>query len=230
VNPDGTKVVKEFYKNKRLKAEVTVKDTMRHGITKNYDEQGNLMSTVNYVDGYKDGVTVNYYKSGAKNQEMYYEKNQLQGEAKMYYEDGNVYMITNFKDGKKHGLEKTFYKNGKVQMEAEYYKGGIGIGLKEYNEKGEIINKAPSIEVKEGRRTANGHIMLEISLSDRSSAVKFYNDTLIQNKFSFPYMRQIDSKQGKGTFEYIPGRKINIIAVKTTSRRNSQVIQRSYQR
>jgi antitoxin component YwqK of YwqJK toxin-antitoxin module len=234
-NPDGTKVIKEYYKNNVLKAEITVKDTLRHGVTKNYDKNGKLMSMANFVDNRKEGVAKNFYSTGSVQQEMFYKKDKLEGEAKMFYENGKVYLKTFYVNNKKHGLEQTFYENGKLQSEVEYLNGWAGTGLKEYNEQGVLLTKKPTIEVREINPPFNNKLILEISLSDKNRNVKFYLDTLLMGKYlhKYIYIQSVHSNKGIGSVEYIKSKtiqlkKLNIVAEITTPRKNKLVIQRTY--
>jgi len=234
-NPDGTRIIKEYYKNKVLKAEISVKDTLRHGLTKNYDSSGKLMSTANFVNNRKEGVAKNYYSSGNMQQEMFYKQDKLEGEARMYYKNGKLYMKTFYVNNKKHGLEQTFYANGKLQSEIEYYQGGAGIGLKEYNDQGTLLTKKPTIEVREVHPPFDNMLILEITLSDKSSNVKFYLDTLVFGKYLHKYIKiqAIPTESGVGKIIWrknntMQFKKLNIVAEIITPRKNKMVIQRSY--
>ncbi|HEX2936218.1 MAG TPA: toxin-antitoxin system YwqK family antitoxin [Bacteroidales bacterium] len=233
-NPDGTWVKKEYYDNGNiLKCEMQLKDSLRHGVTRNYDRKGKLMSMAHFVNNKKEGVAINYYPSGIINQEMVYKDNKLEGEAKMYYETGKLYMISHYLNNKKQGLEQTFYESGKLKSEQEYYNGGAGIGLKEYSTSGEEVTKKPTIVIREINPPFEEKLILEISLSNKSSNVKFYQDTLVHGKYMYKYMNSIDTRNGVGRLTWyksglIQMKKLNIVAEVTTQRRNKLIIQRSY--
>lgn len=232
-NPDGTWVKKEFYDNDVLKCEMQLKDSLRHGITKNFDRKGKLMSTVHFVNNVRDGEAKNYYPSGKINQEMVYKNNKLEGEAKMYYESGKLYMVTQYLDNKRHGMEQTYYESGGLKSQLEYYKGGAGMGLKEFSASGEEITKRPTIVVSEKNSPFDGRMVLEISLSDKSRNVKFFQDTLVHGKYMYKYMNNIETHGGIGKITWyksgvIQMKKLSIVAEVTTKNRNKLILQRTY--
>lgn len=232
-NPDSTWVKKEFYDNGILKCEMQLKDSLRHGVTKNFDSKGKLMSTVHFVNNIREGVARNYYPSGTINQEMVYKNNKLEGEAKMYYESGKLYMVTQYLNNKRHGVEQTYYESGSLKSQVEYYKGGAGMGLKEFSVGGEEVTKRPTIVIREKNAPFDGQLVLEISLSDKSRNVKFFQDTLVQGKYMFKYMNEIETQGGVGRLVcYKSGsiqmKKLNIVAEVTTKNRNKLILQRTY--
>lgn len=232
-NPDGTWVKKEFYDDGILKCEMHLRDSLRQGITKNFDKKGKLMSTVNYINNIKEGVAKNYYPSGVINQEMFYKNNKLEGEAKMYYESGKLFMVTNYLNNKRHGMEQTYYESGNLKSQVEYYKGSAGLGLKEFSAGGEDITKRPTIVIREKNSPFDGVLVLEIALSDKSRNVKFFQDTLIHGKYMYKYMNNIETHGGIGKMVFhksgtIQMKKLNIVTEITTKNRNKLVLQRTY--
>ena len=234
-NPDGTITIRHYWPNHNIKSEITSKDSLRQGITRHYDIHGKLTSEINFKDNLEEGVATNYFPETGKKQEViFYKEGLKEGEAKSYYENGRLFKTTQFVNGKKQGLMKVYYDNGKIQSECEYYKNNAGIGLKEYNSEGKMLS-VPQIQIKEVNHLAlDDMFILEISLSDNSSAVTFYQDTLLMGKYLYDYMREIPTKNGIGKLEfYMPYsglhmEKLNIIAVKTTHRKNKMVFQRKY--
>lgn len=228
-------IVRQYFSNGYLKAEITVKDNKRHGITKNYSSKGSLLSTVNYVNGKKEGQTTNYYSSGKVHSTILYKNGVKEGDAIWYYKSGKTYSINPFVNNKLNGVQKKYYENGKLQAEVHYKNGQPGTGLKEYTNEGKLITNYPEIIVQEVNQIATSdRFILKIYLSKRSADVQFYLDELDQGKYLKKYMYEIPTNNGVATrvYDVPPGyvkfQKINIIARVKTDFGNTYVTQRPY--
>jgi len=232
---DNVRMVRQYFSNGYLKAEITVKDNKRHGITKNYSSTGRLLSTVNYVNGKKEGKTTNYYSNGNMHSTILYKNGVKEGDAIWYYKSGKIYSINPFVNNKLNGVQKKYYENGKLQAEVLYKDGQPGIGLKEYTHEGKLITDYPKIIVQEVNQiAASDKFILKIYLSKRSADVQFYLDELDQGKYLKKHMYEIPAKNGVATrvYEVPPGyvkfQKINIIARIKTDFGNTYVTQKPY--
>ena len=94
-----TGIVKMFYLNGNLEAELTFKDGKLEGLGKIYYPNGNLQFGITYKDGKQDGLS------------------------KDYYENGNLKDETTYKDGKEDGLSKDYYENGNLRQEVIFESG-----------------------------------------------------------------------------------------------------------
>jgi antitoxin component YwqK of YwqJK toxin-antitoxin module len=231
----NVRLVRQFFSNGRLKAEILVKDDKRHGITKNYNSSGKLLSTVNYVNGKKEGKTTNYYTNGKVHSTIMYKNGVKEGNAVWYYKSGKIYSINPFVNNKLKGIQKKYYENGKLQAEIPYKDGQPGIGLKEYTSEGKLITNYPKIIIREINHIATSdRFVLKIYLSERSANDQFYLDDLDQGKYLKKYMFAIPTEKGVATrvYEVPPGyvkfQKINIIARTKTRLGNTYITQRSY--
>ncbi len=209
---DGN-IIREYYSTGVLKAEISVKDSFRHGPTKNYDMQGNLLSEVNYVNNVKEGLVTNYYvPSGKVSSTFTYVNGIKQGEEKWFYENGQVYRITPYVDGKMNGIQKYYYENGQLMAEVPYKNNQPGIGLKEYNPDGSLKGNYPTIRVvrEDYLLTANS-VVLRISLSDNSTEVQFYRGELEDEKYMNDKMSLMAVQSGVAqmSFNLPRGAKIN---------------------
>ena len=59
-------IYQEFYPNKKLKAEINLKNSVIEGTAKSFDGKGNLYAVQNYANGENDGE-YRYYFSDGKN-------------------------------------------------------------------------------------------------------------------------------------------------------------------
>jgi antitoxin component YwqK of YwqJK toxin-antitoxin module len=232
---NNVRTVRQFFSNGYLKAEISVKDNKRHGITKNYSSNGRLLSTVNYVNGKKEGKTTNYYLTGTVHSTILYKNGIKEGDAVWYYKSGKPYSTNPYINNKLNGVQKKYYENGKLQSELPYKNGQPGTGLKEYTDEGKLITNYPKIIIQEVNQIAESdRFILKIYMSKRSRKVQFYLDELDQGKFLKKYMYEIPTENGVATrvYEVPPGyvkfQKINIIARFETDLGNTYITQRSY--
>lgn len=173
-------IVKEYYPDKTIKTEISVKGNLRHGITKNYDSRGRLLSEVNYENNVRQGIAKNYYaETGTVSTIIEYKDGIKIGNEYYYYESGKEYRVTPYDSGKRNGIQKLYYEDGKLLAEVPFKDDYAGEGLKEYNEDGTLKDNYPEIVIKKEDylKTAN-KILLRISLSNKSDNVKFYRGKL----------------------------------------------------
>jgi len=232
---NNVRMVRQFFSNGYLKAEIPVKDNKRHGITKNYSSEGRLLSTVNYINGKKEGKTTNYYFTGKVHSTILYKNGIKEGNAIWYYKSGKPYSINPFINNKLNGVQKKYYESGKLQAEIPYKDKQPGIGLKEYTSEGKLITNYPKIIIQEVNQiAASDRFILKIYLSKRSGNVQFYLDDLDQGKYLKKNMYEIPTKNGVATrvYDVPPGyvkfQKINIIARVKTDFGNTYITQRPY--
>ena len=229
------RIVREYFDNGRIKSEIEAKGSLRQGITKNYSKTGTLLSEINYVNNKKEGPSVNYYASGKIHTRLMYKNDLKDGESIWYYESGKVFRINPFKNGKLNGTQKFYFKNGRIMAEVPYRNGQPGIGLKEYSQSGELLKNYPTIRFEEDDQTyLHQSFVLKVSLSNKSSRVKFYFDNLLDGKFLDENSITIPVKSGiaRKEFKVLPGsvkkERINAIAVYTTNYGLPYVTQRTY--
>ena len=234
---DSTKrtVITQKYSNSVTKAEIAVKGNKRDGITRNYHEDGTLMSEINYVNNEKDGLSRDFYPKGKVRMEVMYKHGIMQGEAKWHYETGEVYRLTPYVNGKAEGIQKEFYKDGKLKAELPHKSGNSMPGLKEYNLKGELVSQ-PSIVITELDKIAmEGKFVLKMHLSNHSRNVKWYEGDLKDWSLFPKALTQInDDNAGDGTLIFPVNRgsvvmkTITIYAVATTEMGNELVLKKSH--
>jgi antitoxin component YwqK of YwqJK toxin-antitoxin module len=233
--PKNEDIVTEYYSDGTLKSEIQVKNGMRNGITKNYDERGRLASTAELVDDKYEGWMINYNPENNKITARALYKNDLQnGPATLYYSDGQLYREMTYVDGRVDSIVKTYWPGGKLQAEVFFKKGEPSIGLKEYDKNGLPV-KQPTIVIKElDQLSLFNKIEIRISLSDKTRKVEFYKGELKEGKYLYAKTPVIFSRDGVASLYYtVPkGRaiseRISIISRSRTEYGNTLVLQRVY--
>jgi len=210
VENNGEKILKSYYKKSGdIKTEITVKNNKKNGPAKKYYASGELHTLVHYIDNIKEGKTVWYYKNG------------------------NPYRVTNYKNGKKEGIRKIYYEDGKLQSEIPYLNDKLKIGTKEYDKKGNLITKVPNIQFYGiDYLKFEGRFILQISLSNNSKRVKFFEERTISTDEKV--LVRLNSKNGIAQIEYnlLPGyfemKRINIFAEYKSNLGNPILLEGSY--
>ena len=77
---------------------------------------GDLISTAEYKDGFRDGLEVIYYTNGFIETRSFYKKGNLDGVEINYFDDGKIKAKESFKAGKREGPKITYYQNGQVEQ------------------------------------------------------------------------------------------------------------------
>jgi len=198
-----------FEKSGLLKTEITVKNNKKNGPAKKYYVSGELHTLVHYADNIKEGKTVWYYKNG------------------------KPFRVTTYKKGKKEGIRKIYYEDGKLQAEIPYLNDKLKMGTKEYDKKGNLITKVPYIQF-EGidYLKFEGRFILQISLSNNSKRVKFFEERTISTDEKV--LVRLNSKKGITQIEYnlLPGyfemKRINIFAEYKSNLGNPILLENSY--
>lgn len=148
---------KEWYPNGQLKLEATViggtadvlagsqQDWLFEGVSRAWDEQGNLLAEIPYQKGLLDGVSVYYFPTGQIQKQMRYEQNNLQGEAIEYYLHGQVKTKTLYQKGLRNGEQISYFSDGKVSSQ-ETYTDGLILHAIYWNSQGTLLT-----EVEKGK-------------------------------------------------------------------------------
>ncbi len=133
----------EYHKGQIKKYEGTYKDDKPIGTFTNYDNQGKLISTLNYdslpyvkatffhlnekkqATGFylkkqKEGLWKFYNTSENLIGEEQYQKGLKHGRSVLYYRSGQIAQIDTFQMGLRNGIERKFFENGKKKLEAYF--------------------------------------------------------------------------------------------------------------
>lgn len=213
VNADGTKTIRSYYKNKKLKSESSFKDGRRNGLSRSYNEQGQLMLELPYIEDKRNG------------------------QSKRYYETGGLYQTTEYVEDRIHGIQAKYRPNGKIMSEAKFENERPCLGLKEYLEDGSLKKKYPKLMIKAiDRIDASGEYILILSMSEKVKKARYYTGKLspggcISEANNFVLLSESD-KTGKIVYNLSPGQfvmeELNLVAVVETILGNEYVTQATY--
>jgi antitoxin component YwqK of YwqJK toxin-antitoxin module len=214
VDSNTVRTLKEYFSNGKIKTETEAKGNLRHGLTKNYDRDGHLLSQVNYVNNTREGMATNFYAlSGKVNSTLVYKNGIKEGDEIWYYEDGKQpYRVTPYVKGIANGIQKYYYEDGKIKAEVPIKNGNPGVGLKEYKPDGTVITEYPALKItqKDFLKQAN-KIILQIELSDPLAQAKFYRGALDGGKYLSDKMLVLAIQNGisQVDFNVPPGSALN---------------------
>ncbi len=80
-----------------------------------YYENGNVLESVNYMAGKKEGIQSKYYSDGGKKVETSFVNGMKNGIETSYYPNGNIQSKINYLDDEAFGLNEGFYLDGKMK-------------------------------------------------------------------------------------------------------------------
>jgi antitoxin component YwqK of YwqJK toxin-antitoxin module len=170
---NGIKTVK-FPGTDKVCQTIEFKDGKKHGVLKEYFENGNLRTVQHFREGKnvdsalfyhlngklaaiqihdkgaKVGCWKKYNEAGKLYSDMCFENDLLNGQVLTYtYKTLHLIERYNFKNGSKHGKQETFYNSGKPKSITNYDNDRLCLGTTEWFENGEEINNDFSINYTE---------------------------------------------------------------------------------
>ncbi|MCW3103549.1 MAG: hypothetical protein JWO09_1989 [Bacteroidetes bacterium] len=146
-----------FYNEQgKLAFEFNYKDGKKNGLKKTYDlKEGMLVTSENYENDVKQGLTISYYKDGKVKQTIPFVAGKEEGAGFEYAPDSTIITLTQYKmgfvqkeekinrrdaAGLKQGMWKEFYPTGVVKTEVNYTDDKMNGYFKEYSPKGSLVN------------------------------------------------------------------------------------------
>lgn len=213
VDSNAVRVLKEYFSNGKVKTETAARGNLRHGLTKNYNRQGQLLSQVNYVNNVKEGMATNFYEiSGKVNSTLIYKNGIKEGDEIWYYESGQPYRVTPYVKGYSNGIQKYYYEDGKLKAEVSWKNGKPGTGLKEYKNDGTLISGYPQLLIKQKDYIKQANkVILTIEMSDPKAQAKFYRGSLLEGKYLTDKQFELAMQNGVSQIDFNipPGSAIN---------------------
>lgn len=166
-------IKREIYpKTGTLKFKGAFQNGQATGVHRNYDEEGNVISSTIYdqgitlfegivdAEGLKQGPWKHFYRSGELKASGSYKDDLKVGAWRYYFRDSTVEQRGSYVQGKADGLWEWFYEDGSVLREEEYAFGREDGPSVEYNDTGAVVAKGEYIDgFKEGQweYTINDH-------------------------------------------------------------------------
>lgn len=144
--PDGYWIT--FYVNGIKKSEGNRKNFLLDSIWIFYNEQGDTLEKINYVQNEKNGYYYKYYTkldsgvNSLKSKELYL-NNKIQNWAYYYYPTGELHFKVQYKDNYKHGKSFEYNKDGNLIAIDEYRYNNLVShqAVNRYNDKGQKDGK-----------------------------------------------------------------------------------------
>ncbi|NND94442.1 MAG: toxin-antitoxin system YwqK family antitoxin [Flavobacteriales bacterium] len=154
----------EYYSNGVVKSSGSYKEGKKHGVHRDYDEEGNIIASRIYEYGKEVGSGIigrsgrlegpweEKYDNGNIKEEGNYENGLRKGKWTFFYPDGKLSQKGSFRKGKPHGEWKWYYPDGSLRR-VETYRNGREDGISiEYSEDGEVMSKGEYLDgLKEGK-------------------------------------------------------------------------------
>ena len=107
---------KSYYGNNQLRYKIEKENNKEHGLASYWDQDGNLINTVEYFYG------------------------EIHGDWTRYYKSGNIESIIKYKFGNKDGYEITYYENGIMKSKVLYKDGTEVSEIIRWNNNGTLID------------------------------------------------------------------------------------------
>jgi antitoxin component YwqK of YwqJK toxin-antitoxin module len=142
---------REWYPNGRLKVEAHViggtaditmaaeKTWLFEGVSKAWDDNGNLLAEIPYSKGVQQGVALYYHSNGTLWKKVPYDKNELHGVMEVYLEDGTLLQTVQYYVGQREGPSIRYWTPTLISTQEMYQEGKLISGLY-YNLCGELIS------------------------------------------------------------------------------------------
>lgn len=178
---------------------ITVPDTGYTGI-KQYMSGQLLVKEVTFRNGVREGLMKSFYADGRLRMTYWYKNGLREDSAKWYYPEGQLFRSTPYKRDTVDGTQKQYYRSGKVKAILKYVKGLRTPYLEEFTQDGRLIKSYPSliINVKDDYRT-KGVYNITLSLSDKSTKVKFFRGDISRGVFDTAHCKAINTIKGVGS-------------------------------
>ncbi|PKL92353.1 MAG: hypothetical protein CVV21_03320 [Candidatus Goldiibacteriota bacterium HGW-Goldbacteria-1] len=118
-----TATVRKYNRNGVIIEKVDYKNNLKNGISKIYDDRGNLKVKTTYRNDAPDGAYYSYYENGAAETYGYYRGGKKQGAFKSYYSNGLLKQYEEFDRDVRHGRFQAYDKNGNLKESFRYING-----------------------------------------------------------------------------------------------------------
>ena len=178
---------------------ISVPDTGYTGI-KQYFSNDQMLKEVTFENGVRAGVTKTYYQGGQLYQTFWYEKGLREDSSIWYYVEGQVFRTTPYLHDTIDGIQKQYYRTGNLRAKIGYSKGLRTPFLEEYDMKGNVMRNYPEIvtEVVD-EYSSKGLYRINISMSDKTTKVKFYRGEFTDNRFDTTLVTRLSVTNGKSS-------------------------------
>jgi len=179
----------------------SVSDTGFTGIKK-FMSGGHVAMESTLKNGVKEGLTTTYYASGKIRGTLWYQNGLREDSAKWYFEEGQLFRTTPYKRDTVDGIQKQYFRNGKLKALIGYSKGARTFEFEEFDMEGKKIGGYPVLVVSVADEyTSSGTYTISLSLSDKSTKVKYFRGDFGKGIFDSTRAEKIKTIDGKGILE-----------------------------
>jgi hypothetical protein len=180
---------------------ISVSDTGFTGIKK-FMSGGHVAMETSFKNGVKEGLTTTYYASGKIRGTLMYQNGLREDSAKWFFEEGQLFRTTPYKRDTVDGIQKQYFRNGKLKARIGYSKGARTFEFEEYDMEGKKVGGYPDIVVNiKDEYSSKGIYSIALSLSDKSTKVKFYRGDFGKGIFDSTKAEKIKTIDGKGILD-----------------------------
>ena len=179
----------------------TVPDTGYTGI-KQYMGGKYLIREVTFKNGVREGLMKAFYRTGEVRQTFWYSNGLREDSSMWYYQEGQKFRVTPYKRDTIDGIQKQYYRTGRLKAKLGYSKGLRTTFFEEYTPEGKLIGGYPPIVVSVvDNYKVKGIYKVSLSLSDKSTGVRFYRGELSNGLFDTAHIIPIKVIKGIGSLD-----------------------------
>jgi len=136
------KVEKEYWENGQIKSSIEYKNGEKNGKTIYYFKNGSKQKEFTYENGSLEGISYQWDYSGVLLSSVEFSNNMMNGEAISYNEDGSKMEILHYKNDIIEGEYTLFYPNGEKKIEGFYKNGKFDGDWKYYDYTSILVGEA----------------------------------------------------------------------------------------
>ena len=104
-----------LHPNGKLRSEIQYEQGIPKGVSRTFDDKGNLTKVIPYAEGKMHGEVKDFWPKGKLKRLVQYNRGKVEGQASEYYMSGQVKWERPFRNNLQHGVEKHFEADGKLQ-------------------------------------------------------------------------------------------------------------------
>lgn len=178
---------------------ITIPDTGFTGIIKGMSGRY-IVNEITYKNGVRNGLMKEFYESGKLRRTFWFVNGVRQDSVKWYYEEGQVYRSTPIKNDTINGVQKQYYRTGKLKARLTFINGLRAPKLEEFKPDGKLVTGYPDLNISiTDEYKSKGLYRINLSLSDKSTNVKYYRGDFSKGVFDTANYVKIKVVNGIGT-------------------------------
>jgi hypothetical protein len=159
-----------------------------------------LVKEVNFRNGVREGLMKSFYQTGEVRQTFWYKNGLREDSSIWYYLEGQKFRASPYKRDTLDGIQVQYYRSGRVKAKLGYSKGMRTTYTQEYTPEGKIVGGYPSLVVNTvDNYKTRGILSVSLSLSDKSTGVRFWRGDLSNGLFDTAHCKKINTINGIGS-------------------------------